>query len=185
MRAPSTTLGPRRGGFTLVELLVVNILMTLLVVLIAGAWRAFGPLCVEVVARGRVVNEANIAAAALYRESNGHPRGFLLAKVETTDEASIRFDYSADGSIPADGAYPYVAVYSLQVPQDAEAGALERLLVRDDGSNAVTVARHLESAVAHNITLADPTGKKSQVEMTLSFSYRGSRSQYTFVVQHQ
>jgi hypothetical protein len=182
--APPRTIGDRRGGFTLVEVLVVNILLALLVVLIAGAWRAFGPLCIEVIARGRIVNEANIAAAALYHETNNRPNGLIFAKVETTDEASLQFDYSTDGSVPSNGNWPYVVVYSLQRPQGNQ-NSTELLLVRSDGTTSVTIARHLESAVAHNIQVNDPTGAKSQAEFTLSFAYRGSRSQYTFLVQHQ
>ena len=182
--APPRTIGDRRGGFTLVELMVVNILMALLVVLIAGAWRAFGPLCIEVIARGRIVNEANIAAAALHRESDNRPNGLTFAKVETVDESSLQFDFSADGSIPTDGNWPYVVRYSLQ-PPPATPDSAERLLVRSDGTTSVTIARHLESAVARNVQVDDPTGTKSQAEFTLSFAYRGSRSQYTFLVQHQ
>ena len=174
----------RRAGFTLVEMLVANVLMALLVILIAGAWKAFGPLCVEVIARGRVANEANIAAAALYREATAARPGLSLAKVETLDEASVRFNYSADGSIPASGIFPYAATYALSPASDAAASA-EMLFVRSDDSGSVTIARHLESAVARNVTIGDPGGSQSQVEITLSFAYRGARSQYTFAVQHQ
>jgi type II secretory pathway pseudopilin PulG len=164
-------IGKRRGGFTLLELLVVNLLMSLLVVLIAGAWKAFGPLCVEVIARGRIVNEANVAAASLYADSNANPDGLTLANVETLDGTSLSFEYGTQVS----GTWTYVVTYYLQLTPDDPTSTGQ--LIRSDGTNAITVARNVESTVAADL--------KAGTAFTVSFAYRGSRSQYTFVVHQQ
>jgi hypothetical protein len=163
----------RRRGFTLLELLVVNLLMTLLVVLIAGAWRAFGPLCVEVIARGRIVNEANVAAAALYVDSNANPSGLSLTNVESLDGSSLSFEYGTQSG----GGWPHVVTYFL-LPTPDDPSSTGQLL-RSDGAATVTIARNVESMVAGNLSVP------GQAQLSISFAYRGSRSQYTFVVHHQ
>jgi prepilin-type N-terminal cleavage/methylation domain-containing protein len=162
-----------RKGFTLLELLVVNLLLALLMVLIAGAWQAFGPLCIEVIARSRIVNEANVAAAALSVDSSANPGGLSLANVETLDGSSLRFEYGTQST----GTWSYVVTYSLNLTPDDPISTGQ--LIRSDGTSTVTIARNVESMVVGN--LAQP----GQAQVSISFAYRGSRSQYTFVIHQQ
>jgi hypothetical protein len=147
--------------------------MALLVVLIAGAWKAFGPLAVEVIARGRIVNEANVAAAALYVDSSANPGGLSLSNVETLDGSSLSLEYGTQSG----GTWPYVVTYFLQQTPDDPTSTGQ--LIRSDGTTSVTIARNVESTVAGN--LAQP----GQAQFSISFAYRGSRSQYTFVIHQQ
>jgi prepilin-type N-terminal cleavage/methylation domain-containing protein len=163
----------RLRGFTLLEVLVANVLLALLVILIAGAWRAFGPLCVEVIARGRIVNEANVAAAALYVDSNANPGGLSLANVETLDGSSLSFEYGTRSG----GSWTHVVTYSLHLTPDDSTSTGQ--LIRSDGNSSVTIARNVESIIASNLPQA------GQAQLSVSFAYRGSRSQYTFVVHQQ
>ncbi len=191
----------RRGGYTLVELLVVNVLMALLVVLLGGTWRAFGPLCVEVIARGRVVNEANVAAQAIYQESARPPAGLVLYQVEAVEAASgwpaLQFDYGPAGYTPPGGSnpqpWPYVVQYTYEptVNDQNASGAVvnsDGRLVRYVGdpsvglSRSIAVARHVESVVA--LALAPVGSEVSRVGLTVTFACRGSRGQYTFEVHH-
>ena len=187
----------RRPGYTLIELLVVNLLLSLLVILLAGAWRAFGPLCVQVIARGRIVNEANIAGQAIYQETARPPAGLSLGKVEAVEAAggwpALQFDYYPTGqAFLAPGTY--VVQYAFEPTKDdknAQGAGVnsDGRLVRLAGDPAapplvrsIAVARHVESAVA--LTLTPDVGEVSRVGFTVSFAYRGSRSQYTFEVHH-
>ena len=190
----------RRGGYTLIELLVVNVLLALLVVLIAGAWRAFGPLCVEVIARGRIVNEANIAAQAIYQETANPPAGWAMGQVEVgvapSGGPALQFDYYPTGGRNS-SPWSYYVQYAFEPTKDdtnsdGSPGNSDGRLVRYAGTDlfnlarSIAVARHVESAVALplNIDLKNNPSETSRVGFTVSFSYRGSRSQYTFEVHH-
>ena len=62
----------RRRGFTLMEAMLVGGLMSLLVLLISGAWRGLGRSSADAVARCRVAQEANLAAESLAHDFCGN-----------------------------------------------------------------------------------------------------------------
>lgn len=68
----TATLCCRRGGFTVVEVLIVSGLMSLLVVMISAAWFGLGRSSRDVVLRCRIAQEANLAAETLTRDFGGH-----------------------------------------------------------------------------------------------------------------
>ncbi len=165
----------RRRAFTLMELMVVNVLMGLLIVLIAGAWRAFGPMCVEVIARSRVATEANMAAYALQKDVNIPTNQFpKLASIQpNSDGSSFTLKYSDQSEV----------TYAFVPPSDTEATPLQatyadgRLVRRAGSGPSITMARHVEA-------MAVLDAQSNPVSLSISFFYRGSRSQYTFQVHH-
>src|SRR4051794_41959211 len=64
--------GPRRRGYTLIEMAVTSFLMTLLGMLLVLAWKAFGVPAVEGEARARGALAANLAAESLARGLGGY-----------------------------------------------------------------------------------------------------------------
>ncbi len=164
-RDPSTR---QRGGYTLLELMVVNILMGLLMILLAGAWRACGPLCLEVIARSRIASEANVAAAALYADTHTSSRILASNGVSVASGTSIQISYSDI----ANGPITWTVTYTFQ-PGTDPAGQDGRL-IRSDGNGTFTIARHVEAMTA--------TAQGNGAELAFSFYYRSSRSQYTFEV---
>lgn len=156
------------------ELMVVNVLMGLLIVLLAGAWRAFGPMCVEVIARSRIASEANLVAFALHNDMNPNAPLTLTAIQPNNDGSSFTMTYSDQST----------ATYTFNPPSNESATPLDSdyangSLVRQAGSGAsIVVAKHVDAMAVLN----DQT---NPVNLTISFFYRGSRSQYTFQVYHQ
>jgi hypothetical protein len=164
----------RHRAYTLMELMVVNVLMGLLIVLIAGAWRSFGPICVEVIARSRVAGEANVAAFALHNDMSPASPLTLASIQPNNDGSSFTLTYSDQSTI----------TYGFISPTDysaipTQANYADGRLVRQAGSGpTVTIAKHVDAMAVLN----DQT---NPVNLTISFFYRGSRSQYTFQVYHQ
>ena len=156
------------------ELMVVNVLMGLLIVLIAGAWRSFGPMCVEVIARSRVASEANLVAFALHNDIGPNPPLTLASIQPNNDGSSFTLTYSDQSTV----------TYAFIPPTDLSATPLQPQyadgrLVRQGGSGpSITVARHVDA-------MAVVDAQTNPVNLTISFFYRGSRSQYTFQVHHQ
>jgi prepilin-type N-terminal cleavage/methylation domain-containing protein len=62
----------RRQGFTLIEVMVVSGLMAMLVMLISAVWGLFWPLAQEVIVRGQLIQEVEIAVAAMSRDLGGN-----------------------------------------------------------------------------------------------------------------
>jgi Tfp pilus assembly protein FimT len=166
--------GGRGRAFSLMELMVVNVLMGLLMVLIAGAWKSFGPMCVEVIARSRVASEANMVAFALNNDITPASPLTLTSVQPNGNGSSFTFTYSDASTI----------TYSFVLPTDVSAlpsaaNYSDGRLVRAVGtSTPITIARHVDAVAVVDSSL-------NPVHLAISFSYRGSRSQYTFQVHHQ
>jgi hypothetical protein len=158
----------RPGGYTLVELMVVNVLMGLLMLLLAGAWRACGPLCVEVIARSRIAGEANVAAAALYADTHTSSRTLVSNGITVLGSNSIQIGYGTSSSGPVTWTVTYTFI------QGTDPSQQDGRLVRTDPNGTFTIARHVEAMTA--------TAQGSGAELAFSFYYRSSRSQYTFEV---
>ena len=156
----------RQGGFTLLEVMVVNMLMGLLMVLVAGAWRAFGPLCVEVIARSRIAGEANVAAVSLDKDIHNPRRSFATSNPLVADGTMLTITYEQAGQ-------PWPVIYTFVPSLDPVNKPEDGKLTRWDGNGSITIARHVEAMNATQLT-------GTSAELKLSFFYRNSRSQYTF-----
>src|SRR4051794_41811972 len=95
--------GPRRRGYTLIEMAVTSFLMTLLGMLLILAWKAFGVPAVEVEARARVALAANLAAESLARDLGGY-QVRLEGKTGPDDEGrGYRLEKYLEGLPPGEG----------------------------------------------------------------------------------
>jgi prepilin-type N-terminal cleavage/methylation domain-containing protein len=61
MRNPATQPFRRKAGFTILELLVVSILMTIVVLITSQFWRWFSPNVSFMISRGHILREAQVA----------------------------------------------------------------------------------------------------------------------------
>ena len=61
MSEPSTQYRRKKAGFTILELLVVSILMTIVVLITSQFWRWFSPNVSFMIARGHILREAQVA----------------------------------------------------------------------------------------------------------------------------
>ncbi len=61
----------RHKGFTLAEVTIVSGLMVFLAVLLSAAWSGIGNTTVDLVARGQLAQEIDIATASLSRDFGG------------------------------------------------------------------------------------------------------------------
>ena len=171
MRSPKGN--DRRSGFTMIEVAMAGALMSLLVILISGAWRGLGRSATDATARSRVTQEANLAAAALARDFGGSlpeqptgtkVEGRLLGWLVTSGpELRLYYDGDPDSEI----------VYYLDT--QTTYGKTWKRLVRwntDTGS---------EFTVATNVDTMELTDLGDAVQIDLTLTYRDLTRTYTFV----
>ncbi len=170
-----------RGGFTLLEVMVASIVMSLFVVLIAHAWRALGRPSADMALRGRLMQEAALAQAALAADLGGYlsnSDGRLGSKTlwplvgrmqPSNNQLWLCFDGGSSPNGTDDWGTPdAVVVYSVQGSR----------LVRTDqlAGTSITVAQN-----ATALTVQDLGG--GQVQLTLTLSYRGVTETYTWAAR--
>jgi type II secretory pathway pseudopilin PulG len=166
-----------REGFTLVEVLVVGALMTLLAMLLQTSWSGFGRPLIEAIARARIAEDANMAAATLARDFGGSlpgngshsgslATGKLVGRMEP-DGIMLRlcFDGGADNGLADWGDTDTVITYLVQ----------DGNLVRWDETAGTTFV------VAHNVQSWELTDLGNGVEIRITFSYRTITRTYTLV----
>ncbi len=162
----------RCRGFTVIEVMLVGALMSLLAVLVAGAWAGLGRLTANTTFRCRVVQEANLAAESLAYDLGGHlpgetagnkQHGAVVGRfVAAGSQLWLCFD-GDDDEVADWGSPDTVIVYELQD---------SRLIRRNlqDGSD-FTVAANVD-----HIQLVD-LGDGIRLELT--FAYRDISRTYT------
>jgi len=167
----------RRGGFTLTEVMLVGGLMSLLVLLISGAWRGLGRSSSDAIARCRVVQEANLAAESLAQDFagslpdqmlGGKQLGQLVGRsVVGGSELRLCFDgQPLNGA--ADWASPDTVIsYRLE----------DGRLIRSD--QQTSTAR----AVADGVSQIALGEQSDGVTIQLTFNYRNVTRTYTIVAK--
>ncbi len=71
----------RRLGFTLVEMMVSSLLMSILAMFVASAWQGFGRSMLDGVVRGRISQESALALESLNRDLSGSLAGNFTGEV--------------------------------------------------------------------------------------------------------
>ena len=178
-RAPGGRKRGRRGGFTLIEMAVVCLMLCLLATMMAGGWSAFGRPASDVEARCRIAQEASLAAESLVRDLSGYKPGAdgragglgsskFLDRMQPENAALwLCFDSESNpNGTPDWGSPDAVVVYQL----------MDDRLVRSDhlAGTTVTVARYLSG-----LQVLDQPGLTPGVMVQLSFSYRNFQRTYT------
>jgi hypothetical protein len=164
-----------QSGFTMMEVAVAGALMSLLVILISGAWRGLGRSSTDATARCRVAQEANLAAAALARDFSGslpeEPTGrkadgrMLGWLVASGPELRLYYDGEPDTEV----------VYHLD--DQTTYGKEWKRLVRwntDTGS---------EFTVATNVDAMELADLGDGVRIDLTFTFRNVTRTYTIIAK--
>ena len=169
-----------RPGFTMTEMIIVSILMSLLSILIGSVWMSLGRAAWETIHRTRLTEEAELVASALATDL----AGFLPeASVATSPRDRYRLvgrgqpgGHSLwlcfDGDDPADGlaswASPDVVIaYTLSG---------DRLVRSNEHTSGTTV-------LANHVTGFSVTDLGTAVQIDLDLSSRGFTSTYRFIAQ--
>jgi type II secretory pathway component PulJ len=174
MRAPPSH-RDRRPGFTLLELTLVAALMTFMMLLISGVWKAFSRSMTDTVAHGRLAQEASLAVESLSRDvSGGLPEqvtggkrlGRLVGqRMASGPELQLCYDGDADRTA-AWGPPDIVVSYRVESQQ----------LVRNyDGTSSMVVAEGLDQMQL--TALADG------IQIDLTFRYRDLTKTYHLVTK--
>lgn len=175
----------RRGGFTLTEIMLVGGLMSLLVLLISGAWRGLGRSSADAATRCRIAQEANLAAASLKRDFGGalpeqvtgqKDRGRLVGRmIVAGPELRLCFDGEPLNGV-ADWASPdTVVVYGLY--SETTYGVPWKRLVRSNESTGAVFT------AASNVDAMSLTDQGDGVKIDLTFTYRDITRTYTIVAK--
>lgn len=176
LMTPKSRMSPF-SGFTLTEVMLVSGLMSLLVLLISGAWRGLGRSSVDAVVRCRVAQEANLAVDSLARDLGGSLADQTTGKKEAGRMvgrlvvAGSQLWLCFDGG-PADGVawwFPpdTVITYHVQGSQ----------LIRSDQQAGVALA------VADNVKQMQLTEQIDGVKIDLTFQYRDLTRTYTITAK--
>ncbi|MHC4398922.1 MAG: hypothetical protein ACYTG0_04505 [Planctomycetota bacterium] len=168
--------GGRRGGFTVVEVMLVSVLMGFLAVLVSSAWSGLGRSAADAGRRCRVVQEANLAAAALARDLGGvlpgeatgpKEHGRLVGRQAVAGpELQLCFDGNDDGQ-PDWAAPDTVVAYRV---------VADRLIRENVQTGSVfTVADHVDQLQL--------TELGDRINVALTFSFRDITRTYTIVAK--
>ncbi len=167
---------PRRA-FTVLEVMLVSGLMSLLVLLISGAWAGLVRPSADVIARCRVAQEANLAMECLARDLGGaladQPagtarRGRLVGRL-VVGNASLWLCFDGE---PVDDVADWAAPDTV-ITYDVQANQLVR-------SNLQTGETF---AAAANVTQMQLTEQVDGVRIDLSFQYRDITRDHSFIAK--
>ena len=175
----------RRLGFTLTEIMLVGGLMSLLVLLISGAWRGLGRSSADATARCRIAQEANLAAASLRRDfscalpeqmTGQKDRGRLVGRMIVAGPGLwLCFDGEPLNGV-ADWASPdTVVVYELDT-ETTYGVPWKRLVRSNESTGAVFTA-------AANVDAMDLTDQGDGVKIDLTLTYRDITRTYTIIAK--
>ncbi len=169
-----------RKGFSLVEVTIVGVLMAALAVLLSSAWVGVGKTAVSLIGRSRLVQERDLAMAALSRDLGGSladsdPNSYARKGDKATGRW-LRWENPVNALLPSnkdlklfyDGETTETTIRYL-VKEDTDTGVSTLILVRrknETPSTDFTVAKNVYSM---NVTL-DPDNKAA--EIVLCFQYR-------------
>jgi len=164
-------------GFTLVEAMLVSGLMSLLVLLLSGAWSGLGRPSADAIARCRVAQEANLAAEALARDLGGslpdqstgtRESGRLVGRLAVDgSELWLCYDGEPVNGLPDWVAPDTVIVYDVQADN----------LVRSDQQAATSYV------VADHVSQMQVTEQVEGVHVDLTFAYRDVTRTYTIIAK--
>lgn len=157
--------------------MLVGGLMSLLVLLISGAWRGLGRSSVDAVVRCRVAQEANLAVASLARDLGGclgsetigdKHRGAFVGRL-AVDNSQLWLCFDGD---PADGVANWglpdtVITYEVQGSQ----------LIRSNQQTAAALA------VADNVSQMQLTEQVDGVRIDLTLQFRDLTRTYTIIAK--
>lgn len=172
-----------RTGFSIVEVTVVSVLMAVLAVLMSSVWVSSGRTAADLIGRSRLVQERDMAVAALSRDLGGslvepdaqtgekHKGRWLKWECPNNDSITGNQDLlltfntgtNASGTPLTNTTVRYLLV------ADPDAGSSTYLLVRrknDDAATQIPIAKNIHSM---NVTIA-PTDNSARV--VLCFQYR-------------
>lgn len=163
----------QQKGFSLVELTVVSTLMALLAMLLSSAWFGMGRTATDLIGRGQLVQERDLAVAALSRDLGGcliDPDARLGEKIngrwlkwELPSNQELKLYY--DGGTNSSG----VPLANTVVHYLVESGLLKRKKTVNGGTPTdFTVAKNVYSMT---VTL-DGTPIPNAVNIVLCFKYR-------------
>jgi prepilin-type N-terminal cleavage/methylation domain-containing protein len=170
----------RRNGFTLIELTIVSGLMAFLAVLLSSAWMSMGKSCTNLITRGQLVQEMNLAAASLSRDLGGSlpdPTSRLGGKklaqwvgwLQPSNSALwLCFDGGTDPNGSADWMSPDTVV-RYYLANDPDTSLTTKILVREDvnAGTSFTVAKYVDSSGFQVSTDAN-----NDLQVDLTFKYR-------------
>lgn len=177
-----------RRGFTFVEVTVATTLTVFLAMLLASTWgwtrQAGFP--TDVVARGRLLQEIDLAVAALSRDLCGSlaiPTSFdnvnqdrwIAWQHPTNTELRLCYDVNPDGN--PDWSATTDAVIRYYLADDPNAAFTTKVLRREDCNAGTTfaVARHVDAMIVDSETISG----SEFVKMQLTFKYQRADSEYT------
>lgn len=167
-----------RRGFSLVEVTVSTCLVVILTTLLSNAWSWLGRPLVQSTARCRIAQEADLALACLSRDLGGClPEGstgqqganqFVGWTWPGNVELMLCFDSNtAPNALPEWAAPDTVVVYQL----------VNGALVRSNLANGV------EYVAARNVDSFFVEGVGADLQITLTFAYRGITTTYTMIAK--
>jgi type II secretory pathway pseudopilin PulG len=169
--------GGRPDGFTLTEIMLVGGLMSLLGLLISGAWQGLGRSSTDAVVRCRVAQQANLAVESLARDLGGSLAGQVTGEkqlgrlvgrlVVSGSQLWLCFDGGPPDGVANWAPPDTVIIYEVQGNQ----------LIRSQQGTGVAVA------VANNLSQMQLTEQVDGVKIDLRLQYRNLTRTYTLVAK--
>ena len=171
-----------RKGFSLVEVTIVGVLMATLGVLLSSAWVGVGKTAVSLIGRSRLVQERDLAVAALSRDLGGSladpdPNSYARKNDKATGRW-LRWENPVNALLPSnkdlklfyDGETTETTIrYLVMEDPDPDPDISTLILVRRENETESTDFTVAKNVYSMNVTL-DPDNKAAEIVLCFQYS---------------
>lgn len=153
---------PNRAGFTIIEVMVVGIMMTILAVSLPTIWQGIGQPSIDTMIRCQVGQEAQLAAMSLAADCGG------VLPEKRTDITGTKSSntYAGAAVIGGDLVLSYSDGSTITYSHDDE----RHTLIRDQGGSSIVIASNV-----YEMDLDDSV-ETGYIEMALTLRFRETGS---------
>lgn len=169
-----------RRAFSLVEMMVVCSMMAVLAVLLSSAWAGVGKTAADLIGRSRLVQERDLAVAALSRDLGGYLSATSTGHGERRDGRWLKWEIPTpqslmlyfDGGTNASGVALADTTVKYLLAPDSDPTADTKVLVRRMSVSGGAATDFVVARKVYSMNVAADADDPTAVRIILCFKYR-------------